>query len=827
VALLVCACAALAEPTLSETCIGALPKALAPPVFSVDGSTLAVVVARGAGGAVWVNGITGPEYDGIKAGSPVLSTDGAHVAYVARKGAKWLVVFDGQEGLEYDAIGDDSPVLSADGVHVAYAAKRGPKAVVVLDGEEGPEYDGTMEGTPVLNTDGTLVAYAARRGEKWVVVRDGQESPEYDGIARLVLSADGAHVAYMAEKGAKVVVVSDGQEGPEYDSLREGSLVLSADGARVAYAAKKGAKCVVVLGGQEGPEYDGVGELCLSANGAHVAYATWTRTKWVVVVDGEDGPEYDSIGKGSPILSADGAHVAYGARKGTKRVVTFDGQEGPEYDGIAEGSPLLSADGAHVAYVARKGTKWVVVLDGKECPEYDGNAGLVLSADGAYSAYAAKRGAKWVVVLDGQEGPEYDGVGKLCLSADGAYVAYHAGKGTKSVVMFDGQEGPEYDAICGNGPRFEADGRCRYLAVRGTALYRVTVGPYQTPKAARGVAGAGASSIPAQSRAEADLTSHLGHTGPGFAAGMAPSTLGWGADDQPYPDRFVVNPVDLAEMVWVPAATFRMGSTDEEIDRQWTDNSWEPRWKDQLGNEKPQHPVRLTKGFWLYKHEVTNAQYGIFLAATGHAPHPLWDEYSTRGRWPANHVTWDDCAAYARWACGALPTEAQWEWSARGPEGRAYPWGNTFSSDRCVHARWIPAGRWGLPDSWGTVGDGVAAAKRQVASGSEAEGFARLRYLEDVGSVPEGASWCGAVDLAGSLWEWCSDWYGESYYSESMAQAPAEDPPGPTAGSERVIRGGSWFPFAPPTWRSAMRLSQFPGDGSSAIGFRLSTAVGP
>jgi formylglycine-generating enzyme required for sulfatase activity len=186
----------------------------------------------------------------------------------------------------------------------------------------------------------------------------------------------------------------------------------------------------------------------------------------------------------------------------------------------------------------------------------------------------------------------------------------------------------------------------------------------------------------------ADLTSHLGHTGPSLEAGLTPSALGWGADDQAYPDRFVMNPVDLSEMVWVPAGTFRMGSTDEEIDRQWAENGWDARWRRLTGREQPAHQVTVAKGFWLYRHEVTVGQYGRFLAATGRAAPPEWGDSRAHERLPANFLAWDDCAAYVQWAGGALPTEAQWEWSARGPEGRIYPWGNTWDRTKCNSAEY-------------------------------------------------------------------------------------------------------------------------------------------
>jgi formylglycine-generating enzyme required for sulfatase activity len=316
--------------------------------------------------------------------------------------------------------------------------------------------------------------------------------------------------------------------------------------------------------------------------------------------------------------------------------------------------------------------------------------------------------------------------------------------------------------------------------------------------------GAGALSAPAE------IASHLGNTGPSFEAGLTPSKLGWGADDKAYPDKLVVNPVDLAEMVWVPGGTFRMGSTDEGLGRQWKENGWEAGWTRYVEDERPQHEVTISRGFWLCKHEVTNGQYARFVEATGHAPHALWDEYKAHDRLPVSHVTWDDCVAYAQWAGGALPTEAQWEWSARGPEGRMYPWGSTWDRTKCNSAEYW-AGR-ALPttDAWTSWVEGVLGGD-MVTPAKE------IAHLRDVGSYPSGASWCGAVDLAGSAWEWCSDWYGP-YAAEAVT-----DPGGPGTGDARVLRGGGWC-SDDYSCRSANRNYFGPVGRNDYSGFRVARA---
>ncbi len=301
------------------------------------------------------------------------------------------------------------------------------------------------------------------------------------------------------------------------------------------------------------------------------------------------------------------------------------------------------------------------------------------------------------------------------------------------------------------------------------------------------------------------ITSHLGHQGPAFAPGMTPNALGWGPDDQPYPDKFVVNPQDGAEMAWVPPGRFRMGTSSEEIELVWKENGWDPDWKQYTHEEQPAHQVVLTHGLWLYRETVTNGQYGRFLAATGHRPGDQWGECKDQTNLPVVLVTWDDAGAYAAWAGGALPTEAQWEWSARGAEGRLYPWGNQWDRERCNGAEYWAKAPLKDGGSWGTWFLGL-----------EGSGLSQvLEHLRPVGSFPGGASWCGALDMAGNVWQWCADWYDEGYY----ARSPGDDPPGPARGTKRLLRGGSWN-NGPEECRSAKRHRQTPGAMASNCGFR-------
>jgi formylglycine-generating enzyme required for sulfatase activity len=221
-------------------------------------------------------------------------------------------------------------------------------------------------------------------------------------------------------------------------------------------------------------------------------------------------------------------------------------------------------------------------------------------------------------------------------------------------------------------------------------------------------------------------------------------------------------PTDEMVMVYVPAVEFEMGS-------------------DRQSDEQPVHTVALDT-FWIDQTEVTNGQYRQCVEAEAcDAPvstcsyaHNVCYGDSAVDDYPVLWVTWHQAGAYCEWVGARLPTEAEWEYAGRGPEGRVYPWGNTFDDTK-------------------------------------------LNYeaidTTPVGSLPGGASWCGAQDLAGNAAEWVSDWYGK-YPSERQ-----ENPEGPSEGVGRVIRGGGYFSTQPAV-RSAARGAFSPNDALQFAGFR-------
>jgi serine/threonine-protein kinase len=221
---------------------------------------------------------------------------------------------------------------------------------------------------------------------------------------------------------------------------------------------------------------------------------------------------------------------------------------------------------------------------------------------------------------------------------------------------------------------------------------------------------------------------------------------------------------DDAEMVYVPAGTFVIGDThgDGEDD------------------ERPTHPITLP-AFWLDRTEVTNAQFAHFARFTRDAREVKRETGVTEGgkdRYPVVNVPWRAALAYCRWAGKRLPTEAEWEYAARGSAGRKYPWGNTWDERNARFA--------------GNHGSQGAAP---------------------VGSYPAGASPFGALDMAGNVWEWVSTLYMPYPYLASDGRENL------SIQGRHVLRGGSWF-LNPWDLRSSNREFGEPGYRSVYIGFR-------
>jgi formylglycine-generating enzyme required for sulfatase activity len=233
-------------------------------------------------------------------------------------------------------------------------------------------------------------------------------------------------------------------------------------------------------------------------------------------------------------------------------------------------------------------------------------------------------------------------------------------------------------------------------------------------------------------------------------------------------------PADRMTMVYVPAGTFQMGSDKRDPSAQ--------------EDEKPPHPVTLD-AFWIDKYEVSNIQYTRCVLAG--ACQLTGDTDGAKYNYPVVGVSWDDAANYCGWARGRLPREAEWEYAARGPNGPIYPWGDTFDGQRTNFCDTRCILNW--------------------KNESYDDGYERTAPVD---SFPAGASWVGALNMAGNVWEWVNDYYG-NYSSE-----PQVNPTGPSSGTYRVLRGGAWHGNGEGVRAADRRRDTAPMSRADPIGFR-------
>jgi formylglycine-generating enzyme required for sulfatase activity len=235
------------------------------------------------------------------------------------------------------------------------------------------------------------------------------------------------------------------------------------------------------------------------------------------------------------------------------------------------------------------------------------------------------------------------------------------------------------------------------------------------------------------------------------------------------------------DMIFCPPGTFTMGSPTNETGR---------------GVDETQHQVTLSHGFYLGKHEVTQAQYQTIMNGNPSGLNADLSQFKGSNR-PVEKVSWNDAQIFltrlnemeqtaGRLPTGwkyVLPTEAQWEYACRAGTTTAYSWGNDINSSRANY-------NW---DGGGTTGND-------------------FKQTRDVGKYT--ANPWGFFDMQGNVWEWVSDW------KANYPGGTQTNPEGPASGSDRVKRGGSWDGVGTHL-RSAERSSGPPGTRFNGIGFRV------
>lgn len=249
------------------------------------------------------------------------------------------------------------------------------------------------------------------------------------------------------------------------------------------------------------------------------------------------------------------------------------------------------------------------------------------------------------------------------------------------------------------------------------------------------------------------------------------------------------------EVVWIPSGRFQMGS-DSKMDlaafgAEATD----------MTSEIPRHPVQIGRGFWMGRTEVTNAQFRRFRPAHSSGAYrtmPLDGELQ-----PVVNVSWEDAVAFCHWLSTQsglavrLPSEAEWEYACRAGSDTAYAQGDSLESMKGFANSMNPSVAAQFKFSWAAFpwedGEAVTAPAGRFKPNA----------------------W-GLHDMHGNAWEWCSDWYGVNYYTDS----PEKDPAGPSAGTKHVLRGGSWSD-SPWFSRSAFRIARVPKSTRVYDGFRI------
>ncbi len=241
----------------------------------------------------------------------------------------------------------------------------------------------------------------------------------------------------------------------------------------------------------------------------------------------------------------------------------------------------------------------------------------------------------------------------------------------------------------------------------------------------------------------------------------------------------------IKDMVLIPGGNYKVGLAPEKGLREC--QKYFDRCKMfTFLEEGPEHTA-FVDSYYIDKYEVTQKQ---FEEVTGKNPSEFLGE-----NYPVERVHWKQASNFCEQIGKRLPTETEWEIAAKGGQNHLYPWGDVMLS-----------GKANLCD------------KNCVVVTHTGQFEDNTKYTAPVGSYPPNGY--GLYDMAGNVWEWVNDWYGEGYYQE----APSKNPHGPHFGFSKIVRGGSWI-NAPDFLRSTFRNWSDPASQTNYFGFRCALSA--
>lgn len=255
------------------------------------------------------------------------------------------------------------------------------------------------------------------------------------------------------------------------------------------------------------------------------------------------------------------------------------------------------------------------------------------------------------------------------------------------------------------------------------------------------------------------------------------SLFSWGLA---YSEEAGRNPALQKEMVEIPPGKFTRGTVAHLANQTCLKNN-KPCKQAWFEDEEPPHSIQV-KRFHIDTHEVTQRE---FQRVMGENPSDF-----EGSNFPVEKVTWYEAAQYCKKLGKRLPTEAEWEWAAKGGADSTFAWGENVESKKANFCDQRCGKRW---------------RESQFDDG--------FKHTAPVGSFP--ANGYGAFDMAGNVYEWVADWYDEDYYKKS----PSDDPKGPEKGKFKVIRGGSWINYSAGV-RPSDRTEAKPKKRLNFVGFR-------